>query len=67
MYMRLSLITVIREEGMGTSGMRSARPAARLDASFCCCCERALALSELRLFPNLTCTPNETKVNLWQT
>jgi hypothetical protein len=27
MYMRLSLITVIREEGMGTSGMRSARPA----------------------------------------
>ena len=32
--------------------MRSrASGAARLDASFCCFCERALALSELRLFP----------------
>jgi hypothetical protein len=31
--------------------MRSLYGAARLDASFCCFCERALALSELRLFP----------------
>jgi len=32
--------------------MRSrASGAARLDAFFCCFCERALALSELRLFP----------------
>src|SRR5271157_1521477 len=32
--------------------MRSrASGAARLDASFCCSCERAPALSELRLFP----------------
>src|SRR5271165_3538068 len=37
--------------------MRSrASGAARLDASFCCCCERALALSELRLLPiSLSC------------
>src|SRR5580704_14663023 len=34
-------------------GMRSrASGAARLDASFCCFVERALALSELRLFPS---------------
>src|SRR5271166_4254961 len=41
-------------------GMRSrASGTARLDASFCCCCERALALSELRLLPiSLTsCSP----------
>ena len=31
--------------------MRSLYGTARLDASFCCFCERALALSELRLFP----------------
>jgi len=47
-----NLRRLARERIPTSAGMRSrASGAARLDASFCCFCERALALSELRLFP----------------
>ena len=39
--------------GAGRDALPRVRRFARLDVSFCCFCERALALSELRLFPVL--------------